>query len=106
MELTTSSGTLTIKGGVGKELTVLNGGSEKTYKFEKKTTTLADALISGSSSEIAVGAEDYWFMQSDDVIDELTEIAAPIDPCVLDEPKVFLRPSLDISRMLTFNRKK
>ena len=106
VELTTSSGTLTIKGGVDKELTVLNGGVEQKYKFEKKTTTLADALISGSSSEIAVEAEDYWFMQSEPSIDELSDITAPIAPCVLDEPKIFSRPSLDGSRLITFNRKK
>ncbi len=106
VELTTWNGTVTIKGAVGKELTMIDVDAEETYKFTKTATTLEDALISGSASEIAVGAEDYWFMQSDNEIDELSEIAAPIDACVLDEPAVFARPSLDSSRLITFSRKK
>ena len=103
VELTTSNGTMTIKGVVGKELTVLNGGVEQKYKFDKTTKTLADALIVDAAQ---LASEDYWFMQSEPSIDELSDITAPIAPCVLDEPKIFSRPSLDGSRLITFNRKK
>ena len=103
VELTTSNGTMTIKGVVGKELTVLNGGVEQKYKFDKTTKTLADALIVDAAQ---LASEDYWFMQSEDALDELSDITAPIAPCVLDEPTTFDRPSIDGSRLLTFNRKK
>ncbi len=72
VELTTSTnGTITVKGVVGKELTVVNGGVEQKYKFAKTTTNLADALITDAAQ---LSTEDYWFMPSDETVDEIGSI--------------------------------
>ncbi len=44
VELTTSDGTMAIKGAVGKELTVVVDGTDRKYKFAKTTTNLTDAF--------------------------------------------------------------
>ncbi len=101
VEIKTADGSVWIKNVLNQEFTIINNGVEQKYKFTRTAKTLEEALVSGGDSsteggstaeEIAVGAEDYWFMQSETSIDELTEIAAPIDACVLDEPTVFASP--------------
>ncbi|MBR1580602.1 MAG: hypothetical protein IJ668_08910 [Selenomonadaceae bacterium] len=69
VELTTSEGTTTIKGVVGKEITLEIDGVESAYKFTKANNTLEKALISNGASQLP--ADAYWFMRTDDAIDEL-----------------------------------
>ena len=49
VELTTSEGTVTVKGVVNKELTLVVDGNDRKYKFTKKETTLETAALTSNA---------------------------------------------------------
>ena len=103
--LTTSSGKITIKGVVGKELTLVVDGAEQKYKFTKQNTALDDALLSSTSSQLASNSNDYWFMPStDDAIDELGSLMSTgtsADEAALASLSQSFNPSSLLSNALT-----
>ena len=101
VELTTSEGTTTIKGVVGKEITLEIDGVESAYKFTKANNTLDKALVSSSAQ---LPSDEYWFMRSDEAIDELGSLIdsnTTADDTALAPLSQSLDPSSPVTNALT-----
>ena len=71
VELTTSNGTVTVKGVVNKELTLVVDGTDRKYKFTKTNTTLETAAL---TSNAQLPSELFDVESADDPLEDILAV--------------------------------
>ena len=87
VELTFAGGKATVKGVVGKELTINDDSGESKYTFTKTNNTLEKVKAADAgASEFAATADDYWFTETslgnDEIGSMLGEISTADDAAI------------------------